>query len=182
MTTLGYFPYYEEISTSHLSAKTKAWLAEKSGDGPLDLSDVTDTCETFHIRARLCDETGRLLGRVREDGAYELASTYDRIAAEWICGFVGEGIQENENDIDLIEIARLTGQGWAECLFLAYPSMREKDFSKIGRLTEAWSLAPGSSSEEKAEYLSVVYTTAENRWCILQREYQLAEMRRGVEP
>lgn len=66
----GYFPRYS--IREDLAEGDALWLADQSGDGPLDLADVTDVCATYKIEATLYDEPGFVRGWVHSDGSYRL--------------------------------------------------------------------------------------------------------------
>jgi hypothetical protein len=66
----GYYPTF--FLHEELEAGDAQWLTECQGDGPLALSDVTDVCATYGVRAELRNEAGFLVGRVDAKGDYSL--------------------------------------------------------------------------------------------------------------
>ena len=154
------YPLYDVLSAEHLSEKTLNWFLGQQGDGPLDLSDIADTCATFHITATLFDANGLVRGRVDEQGIATMLPTYESI----------------------LEAALLVGQGWAECLFLSDPWKRLQPFSEVATPAQAWAISPGDTWEQKSENVVIVYAAAENRWCALQNEESLRLIRFGNEP
>jgi hypothetical protein len=69
---LRYYPTYS--IPVELDADTARWLGAQQGDGPLELSDVTDVCASCGVSAELRDAAGFLVGRVDDKGDYRLGS------------------------------------------------------------------------------------------------------------
>jgi hypothetical protein len=61
------FPQYR---LAGLDPKTRAWLKDQCGQGPLELIDITDVCASCKVEAIVYDAEGNNLGRVDARGKY----------------------------------------------------------------------------------------------------------------
>lgn len=66
----NYYPTY--ALREDLSEEDARWLREQQGEGPLQLSDVTDVCASLRVSAVLRNEPGFVVGRVDERGDYRM--------------------------------------------------------------------------------------------------------------